>query len=255
MVDAPGKSDGIPGRRLVLSGNHEDLAKARSLDEPSAYLCSGHFASADGGESSNLSRGVVCSRAGNRILGGSRTGAVPRQSSWPSDAELFLFWWDWCSCQPVACSHGTGSKSGMKRPDRCRPTIPPTFFSLYWTRCGLITLSLYGYQRSTSATLERLAKRGILFESARANAPWTLASHASFFTGRWPHELDVRWMTPFARGFPDTGRIPRISRLRDRGLRCQRPLLLLRHRLEPRLYSLRRLRVGDAQPSSNVGTR
>jgi arylsulfatase A-like enzyme len=57
-------------------------------------------------------------------------------------------------------------------------------------------LSLYGYHRSTTPVLERLAKRGIRFESARATAPWTLASHASMFTGRWPHELDVRWETP-----------------------------------------------------------
>jgi len=63
-------------------------------------------------------------------------------------------------------------------------------------------LSLYGYQRTTSPTLERLAKRGILFEGARAPAPWTLASHASFFTGHWPHELDVQWMTPLRGDFP-----------------------------------------------------
>lgn len=29
-----------------------------------------------------------------------------------------------------------------------------------------------------------------------AAAPWTLASHATLFTGRWPHELGVQWMHP-----------------------------------------------------------
>ena len=48
----------------------------------------------------------------------------------------------------------------------------------------------------------RLAKRGIRFTEARATAPWTLASHASMFTGRWPHELDVKWMTPLTVKFP-----------------------------------------------------
>jgi arylsulfatase A-like enzyme len=57
-------------------------------------------------------------------------------------------------------------------------------------------LSLYGYRRPTSPTLERLAKQGIRFNEARATAPWTLPSHASMFTGRWPHELDVSWRTP-----------------------------------------------------------
>ncbi len=59
-------------------------------------------------------------------------------------------------------------------------------------------MSLNGYRRSTTPELERLAKRGIRFEAARATAPWTLASHASMFTGRWPHELNVQWETPLA---------------------------------------------------------
>ena len=56
-------------------------------------------------------------------------------------------------------------------------------------------LSVYGYGRSTSPALEALAKHGIRFDQARATAPWTLPSHASMFTGRWPHELDVDWNT------------------------------------------------------------
>jgi arylsulfatase A-like enzyme len=63
-------------------------------------------------------------------------------------------------------------------------------------------LSLYGYERPTTPTLERMAQQGIRFDEARATAPWTLASHASFFTGRWPHELDVRWLTPLRGRFP-----------------------------------------------------
>jgi arylsulfatase A-like enzyme len=63
-------------------------------------------------------------------------------------------------------------------------------------------LSLYGYGRPTTPTLERLAKNGIRFDRARATAPWTLPSHASFFTGRWPHELGVEWLTPLRPGPP-----------------------------------------------------
>ncbi len=62
-------------------------------------------------------------------------------------------------------------------------------------------LSLYGYRRPTSPTLERLAQRGIRFDAARATAPWTLPSHASIFTGRWPHELDVDWNTALGTKF------------------------------------------------------
>ena len=63
-------------------------------------------------------------------------------------------------------------------------------------------LSLYGYERRTSPTLERLAKRGIRFDQARATAPWTLPSHASMFTGRWPHELSTKWMCPLRGDVP-----------------------------------------------------
>jgi arylsulfatase A-like enzyme len=57
-------------------------------------------------------------------------------------------------------------------------------------------LSVYGYRRATTPALDRLAKGAIRFDEARATAPWTLASHASMFTGRWPHDLNVRWQAP-----------------------------------------------------------
>ena len=63
-------------------------------------------------------------------------------------------------------------------------------------------LSLHGYYRPTSPALERLGTRGIRFEEARATSPWTLPSHASMFTGRWPHELGINWMTPLRLRFP-----------------------------------------------------
>jgi arylsulfatase A-like enzyme len=63
-------------------------------------------------------------------------------------------------------------------------------------------LSLYGYPRPTSPNLERLARRGIRFDQARAAAPWTLASHANMFTGMWPHELAIEWTRPLRRDVP-----------------------------------------------------
>jgi len=57
-------------------------------------------------------------------------------------------------------------------------------------------LSVYGYERRTSPTLEQLADHGVRFDAARSTAPWTLASHASLFTGRLPHEMRVRFLSP-----------------------------------------------------------
>jgi arylsulfatase A-like enzyme len=61
---------------------------------------------------------------------------------------------------------------------------------------GADHLSLHGYERPTSPTLEELASRSIRFDRAQAPSSWTLPSHASMFTGRWPHELSVGWLTP-----------------------------------------------------------
>lgn len=50
-------------------------------------------------------------------------------------------------------------------------------------------LSVYGYERSTSPILERLAREGARFDRAYSVAPWTLPSHASMFTGLYPTDL------------------------------------------------------------------
>jgi arylsulfatase A-like enzyme len=63
-------------------------------------------------------------------------------------------------------------------------------------------LSLYGYNRPTSPTMAELAERGIRFDRAQATSSWTLPSHASLFTGRWPHELSAGWLTPLNGTFP-----------------------------------------------------
>jgi arylsulfatase A-like enzyme len=67
---------------------------------------------------------------------------------------------------------------------------------------GASHLSLYGYSRPTSPAIDELAARGIRFDSAQATSPWTLPSHASMFTGRWPHELSAGWLTPLDGKYP-----------------------------------------------------
>ena len=47
-----------------------------------------------------------------------------------------------------------------------------------------------------------MARGGVRFDQARAAAPWTLASHATLFTGLWPHELGSRWMHPMRGDVP-----------------------------------------------------
>lgn len=56
--------------------------------------------------------------------------------------------------------------------------------------------SLLGYDRPTTPALDSLARGGTVFETALATSPWTLPSHASMFTGRWPYELSTHWSHP-----------------------------------------------------------
>jgi arylsulfatase A-like enzyme len=63
-------------------------------------------------------------------------------------------------------------------------------------------MNLYGYGRPPSPTLVEMAERGIRFDFAQSTCSWTLPSHASMFTGRWPHELSASWRTPLDRTYP-----------------------------------------------------
>ena len=47
-------------------------------------------------------------------------------------------------------------------------------------------LASYGYGRPTSPTIDALAREGALFMDATSPSTWSLASHASLFTGRYP---------------------------------------------------------------------
>ena len=60
-------------------------------------------------------------------------------------------------------------------------------------------MSLYGYTRETTPRLDALARRGVTIERAISTAPWTLPSHASMMTGRYPDELKATWLAPLDR--------------------------------------------------------
>lgn len=84
-------------------------------------------------------------------------------------------------------------------------------------------LSTYEYARPTSPVMDRLAKRGVLFENAIAPSSWSLPSHASLLTGRYPLEhglVNVQpmpwmgWGRTAMNGFPTLG-----EALQQRGYR------------------------------------
>src|SRR3989440_749095 len=58
-------------------------------------------------------------------------------------------------------------------------------------------LSSYGYGRPTSPQFDQLAKNGVLFQNAVAPCSWTLPSHASLLTGRYPFEHGLKNVQPW----------------------------------------------------------
>ncbi len=58
-------------------------------------------------------------------------------------------------------------------------------------------LSSYGYGRPTSPQFDQLAKNGVLFQNAVAPSSWTLPSHASLLTGRYPSEHGLKNVQPW----------------------------------------------------------
>jgi arylsulfatase A-like enzyme len=75
-------------------------------------------------------------------------------------------------------------------------------------------LSSYGYSRQTTPAIDAMAQQGVLFANAIAASSWSLPSHASLLTGRYPHEHRLQnvqpqpwlgWGTSAMNGFPTLG--------------------------------------------------
>jgi arylsulfatase A-like enzyme len=64
------------------------------------------------------------------------------------------------------------------------------FDTARWDRFGC-----YGYDRPTTPTVDAMARDGLKVETMIANAPWTLPSHGSLFTGLYPSEHGSQWKT------------------------------------------------------------
>ena len=76
------------------------------------------------------------------------------------------------------------------------PSASPNVLLIVWDTVRAGNLSLYGHGRRTTPNLEVLAAKGVRFRHAFSTSSWTLPSHASMFTGRWPHELSAGWKAP-----------------------------------------------------------
>jgi arylsulfatase A-like enzyme len=86
------------------------------------------------------------------------------------------------------------------------PSAPDVLFVVLDT-VRAANLSVGGYSRPTSPHLQRLARRGVYFQRAVATSSWTLPSHGSLFTGRYPFELSADWRRPLDDTYPTLAEI------------------------------------------------
>lgn len=81
----------------------------------------------------------------------------------------------------------------------------PNVLVVIWDTARALSMSLYGYERATTPVLDSLARHGVTFDHAFATSPWSLPSHASIFTGRYPHELNAGPRIPLDGAHPTIG--------------------------------------------------
>lgn len=77
------------------------------------------------------------------------------------------------------------------------------------------SLSLYGYERETSPSLERFARDAIVYDNATSTGTWTVPAHGSLFTGRLPsfHGAERVAGGKFARATPINPDVPMLAEL------------------------------------------
>jgi arylsulfatase A-like enzyme len=71
---------------------------------------------------------------------------------------------------------------------------------------------LHGHIRPSTPRLSGMAEHSIVFDRAYSTAPWTLPSHATMFTGRYPSEISANWVVPLDDRFATLAEV-----LRDAG--------------------------------------
>lgn len=75
----------------------------------------------------------------------------------------------------------------------------PSFLVFVMDTVRADAVSAWGDVEGTTPTVDRLAAEGVRYERAYSNAPWTLPSHASLFTGLRPNRHGVGWRGTRAR--------------------------------------------------------
>ena len=72
------------------------------------------------------------------------------------------------------------------------PVPPPNFVLISLDTLRADSLGCYGGAKGRTPVLDRVCEEGAVYLDAVANAPWTLPSHVSLLTGRYPRNHGVK---------------------------------------------------------------
>ncbi len=158
---------------LLLAVGRQARPACDRLVRPPVDLRLHHTAGAHGGRASDLLLGLVTRRDWDR---GKPGPGIQRHASALRDWLLWSFPFMMGSVLALAGFVFVGDWLELVR-ESGRPLPPansPNVLLIVLDTVRADRLSLYGYERSTTPNLDRLSKRGIRFDLARATAPWTL---------------------------------------------------------------------------------
>ena len=78
----------------------------------------------------------------------------------------------------------------------------PNVLLVIWDAARAQSLSVYGAARPTTPELTKLAQDATVFDHAFATSSWSLPSHASMYTGRDAHEIEIGRTKPLDDTYP-----------------------------------------------------
>ena len=80
-----------------------------------------------------------------------------------------------------------------RRATAMAPADAPNVLILLLDTVRADALGVYGYSRATSPVIDSVSRDATVFTQAFSTAGWTLPSHCSFFTGRYPENNSCGW--------------------------------------------------------------
>ncbi len=120
-----------------------------------------------------------------------------------------------CAGEPEAVDHLPPEAVDRSAETTAPATVPPPIILISIDTLRYDRLPAYGYDRIETPAIDRLRRDAILFESAWAQAPLTMPSHASILTGLLPAGHGVRDNIGYRFDAKSVAYLPRL--LKDSG--------------------------------------